>query len=104
MSQIEFFRVEAASVAGYYNALTKIFAGIEADAGPDFDREWHCTLLASAMAHLYYQRAGEHFSCLEGNRLRQSLHDIADSVFQVMGYEGYARPAQRRKHEGDPGA
>jgi len=101
MNQIEFFRGEAASASAYYDVLSMLVRQAEIAAGPSFDHEFNLKLIATAAAYVFYQHAGEHFSCLEANRLRRELHEIADSVFETLGYEGYKRPEQRRRLEGD---
>ena len=104
MNAIEEVRQGAASVAAYYDALTTLLMHAEAKAGPGFDRGWNCTMLAYAVAYLYYQHHGEYYSCLEASTLRSSLREIADIVFEAMGHDGPAQVLRRRRLEEDDDA
>ncbi|WP_374383801.1 hypothetical protein [Dongia sp.] len=86
MKTIEDLRQGAASVAGYYDSLTRLFDDAEAKAGVHFDAEWHCSLIATAAMYLAYQRGAEFFSVMEATVIRDRLHNSVDTVYLLLGH------------------
>ncbi|WP_374308748.1 hypothetical protein [Dongia sp.] len=99
MKAIEDLRQSAASVAVYYDVLTRLFDDAEAKAGVYFDREWHCSLIATAAMYLAYQRGAEFFSVMEATVIRDRLHNTVDGVYLLLGHNRVSDPMRDRPNK-----
>lgn len=83
MTHLDALRSRASAVEAYSDALTALLR--QEPLGASLSRAERADLIATAAAYLMF-RNGDTFAMLEANATRHRLREIADEVFELLGY------------------